>query len=96
MFPSPVRSGLTLSKVIGGVSKTLNVANQIIPLYMQAKPMISNARNAFKIAKGILSTPSTSNTSQNVNVALSNKEKTTTIKEEQPTIVSTNNPVFFL
>ena len=54
MFPSPVRSGLTLSKVIGGVSKTLNVANQIIPLYMQAKPMISNARNAFKIAKGIL------------------------------------------
>ncbi len=96
MFPSPVRSGLTLSKVIGGVSKTLNVANQIIPLYMQAKPMISNARNAFKIAKGILSTPSTSNTSQNVNVASSNKEKTTTIKEEQPTIVSTNNPVFFL
>ena len=96
MFPSPVRNGLTLSKVIGGVSKTLNVANQIIPLYMQAKPMISNARNAFKIAKGILSTPSTSNTSQNVNVASSNKEKTTTIKEEQPTIVSTNNPVFFL
>lgn len=96
MFPSPVRSGLTLSKVIGGVSKTLNVANQIIPLYMQAKPMISNARNAFKIAKGILSTPSTSNTSQNDNVASSNKEKTTTIKEEQPTIVSTNNPVFFL
>lgn len=96
MFPSPVRSGLTLSKVIGGVSKTLNVANQIIPLYMQAKPMISNARNAFKIAKGILSTPSTSNTSQNVNVASSNKEKTTTTKEEQPTIVSTNNPVFFL
>ena len=96
MFPSPVRSGLTLSKVIGGVSKTLNVANQIIPLYMQAKPMISNARNAFKIAKGILSTPSTSNTSQNVNVASSNKEKPTTIKEEQPTIVSTNNPVFFL
>ena len=96
MFPSPVRSGLTLSKVIGGVSKTLNVANQIIPLYMQAKPMISNARNAFKIAKGILSTPSTSNTSQNVNVASSNKEKTTTIKEEQLTIVSTNNPVFFL
>ncbi len=96
MFPSPVRSGLTLSKVIGGVSKTLNVANQIIPLYMQAKPMISNARNAFKIAKGILSTPSTSNTSQNDNVASSNKEKTTTTKEEQPTIVSTNNPVFFL
>ena len=96
MFPSPVRSGLTLSKVIGGVSKTLNIAKQIIPLYMQAKPMISNARNAFKIAKGILSTPSTSNTSQNDNVASSNKEKTTTTKEEQPTIVSTNNPVFFL
>ena len=51
MFPNPVRSGLTLTKVIGGMSKTLNVVNQLIPLYKEAKPMLSNAQNAFKIAK---------------------------------------------
>ena len=51
MFPNPVRSGLTLTKVIGGMSKTLNVVNQLIPLYKEAKPIISNAQNAFKIAK---------------------------------------------
>lgn len=96
MFPSPVRSGLSLSKVIGGVSKTLNVANQIIPLYMQAKPMISNAKNAFKVAKEILNTPSSKNMPSKTKETPKKDAKKTTQKEEQPTIVSTNNPVFFL
>ena len=63
MFPNPVRSGLTLTKVIGGMSKTLNVVNQLIPLYKEAKPMLSNAQNAFKIAKEFMtySSPKTKN-----------------------------------
>ena len=32
MFPKTLRTGLSLSKVVGGISKTLSVANQIIPL----------------------------------------------------------------
>ena len=39
----------SLVKVLGGLSKTLNVANQLIPLYNQAKPMISNAKNMEKM-----------------------------------------------
>ena len=31
MFGGPVTSGLTFTKVLGGISKTLGVANQIIP-----------------------------------------------------------------
>ncbi len=34
---------LTLPTIIGGISKTLNIANQMIPLYKQAKPMIENS-----------------------------------------------------
>lgn len=39
-----VRSGLSLGKVLSGISKGLTIANQVIPIYEQAKPMISNAR----------------------------------------------------
>lgn len=37
----------SLTKIIGGLSKTLNVVNQLIPLYNQVKPYIAKA-NKFK------------------------------------------------
>ncbi len=46
-----VTKGLSLTKIIGGLSKTLQIANQVIPLYQKAKPMISNARSLFSIVK---------------------------------------------
>ena len=46
----PTKS-FSLIKILGGISKTLNVANQIIPIYNQAKPMISNARNLLGTLK---------------------------------------------
>lgn len=52
MFGGPVTSGLTFTKVLGGISKTLGVANQIIPLYREAKPMINNRNlNTFETQK---------------------------------------------
>ncbi len=97
MYPSVVKSGLSLTKVIGGVSKTLSVANQLIPLYVQAKPIINNAKSAFSVAKEILSTPN-SNSSNNSKVT--NKVKQTKEKRSAntvtPPIKNTNNPVFFL
>ena len=49
MFGAPVQSGLTFTKVLSGISKTLSVANQVIPLYREAKPMINNARNILSV-----------------------------------------------
>ncbi len=43
--------GLSFTKIISGLSKTLQIANQMIPLYQKAKPMISNARNMMGILK---------------------------------------------
>ena len=51
MFPGVARTGLTLPKVLGGIQKTLNIANQVIPLYVQVKPIIKNAQSAFSVAK---------------------------------------------
>jgi len=100
MFPSQISSSLTLPKVIGGISKTLNVANQLIPIYVQAKPMIQNAKSAFKVAKEIMATPNkkTTNSSNNINTTVK-KTNTVSIKKEEPQTVSSNhvnNPVFFL
>ena len=47
-----ITRGLTFSKVLGGLSKTLQIANQVIPLYQRAKPVISNARSIFNVVKG--------------------------------------------
>ena len=42
MYPGNF-NGLTFGKIIGGISKTLNIVNQAIPLYKQVRPLISNA-----------------------------------------------------
>ena len=92
MYPGILKTSLNLPKVINGVSKTLSVANQLIPLYVKAKPLI-NKRN-FKVAKEILSTTNTNNH------ALPNKVTKTKEKRSVNTITpptkNTNNPVFFL
>ncbi len=98
MWQSKALTGLSISKVIGGISKTLNVANQIIPLYLEAKPMIKNAKNAFSVAKEIMATPKekkTINTSSQLNKQ--NKQETSQKKEEKILLQkNNNNPVFFL
>ena len=51
MNPGPILGGLSLARVLGGLGKTLSIANQVIPLYRQAKPLIANARTAFSVLK---------------------------------------------
>lgn len=91
MFPNPVRSGLTLTKVIGGMSKTLNVVNQLIPLYKEAKPIISNAQNAFKIAKEFM-------IPDNNTVSVKSKRKTSPSPQtkNETSLQTSNRPVFFV
>ena len=51
MFPSKITSGITIGKVLGGISKTLNIINQMLPIYNQAKPMINNSKKIYKALK---------------------------------------------
>lgn len=51
MFGPRLGSGLSLARIIGGISRTLNVVNQVIPIYKEAKPLVSSARNAMSLLK---------------------------------------------
>ena len=49
-------NGLSLTKILGGISKSLTIAEQIIPIYQKISPSISNLRNIvsnFKINNNI-------------------------------------------
>lgn len=90
MFPGP-SNGLNLTKIIEGISRSLNIANQIIPLYEQTKPMIQNARKAFSVLKEINLPKSPNTNSVNSSQVLSSSNKKT-ITQSNSLI---NNPRFF-
>ncbi len=82
------RNTLTLPRILNGISKTLGVVNQAIPLYKQAKPMIEKGRTLFKLATEFNkpTTPTKSIPTNSLNT-----------KKEVPKLKSTssNKPVFF-
>lgn len=89
MFGNPYGTSLSFTKVLSGISKTLNVANQVIPIYKEAKPMINNA-------KTILGTLKEFGKSNNSNSKTNTTQET--IKKDTAFEVRTvsNNPKFFL
>lgn len=94
---TPITSTFSIGKLIGGLSKTLGVVNQVIPLYKEAKPMLENAKNAFSLIKEFSNT-STERVQKNV------KKNITPIKEQIETIKNINysneqnkkGPTFFV
>lgn len=91
MFPNPINKGLSLTKVIGGMSKTLNVINQLLPLYKEAKPMIQNAQNAFRVAKELVKKEN-----KEENYKAPQLKNDLNSKKTEPSVSSTNRPVFFV
>ena len=85
MFGPNLTQGFSLTKMLSGLSRGLNFANQMIPLYQQAKPLISNARKMM----GIIKEFSHYNPPQEKNVITPTKNTS-----EEKTI-ATSNPVFF-
>lgn len=76
-------NNFSLLQLIGGLSKTLNIANQMIPIYKQVKPLISNSKN-------VLSNLQKSNINKVTNI---NKQS---ISNTQNIVSNTNSPTFFL
>lgn len=68
--------------LLNRLNKTLNFANQVIPLYMKAKPMLKNAKDAFQVVKTF--TEKTNKPSPNIPIT------------PQINISKTNQPTFFL
>ena len=86
-----VGSGLSLTKVLGGISRGLSIANQVIPLYQQAKPMIQNVKKVMSVLKEFNKPSNNINSINNkTTVEVNSKEKTETFK-----VQSGSTPVFF-
>lgn len=84
-----VPRAFNFTKILGGISKTLNVANQLIPLYNQAKPIISNARNIL----GVLKEFNSKDFEESKNNIIESKDYK--IKKEELSS-NENNPTFFI
>lgn len=89
MYPYQIaKSAFSFSKIIGGLSRTLSIANQLIPLYKQAMPMIKNARtilSALKIAQEPDSNSSTTTpTNETSVVSTQSQQKTSSLPISQP------------
>lgn len=90
MYPSNFNS-LSLGKIIGGLSKTLNIVNQALPLYKQIKPIIKNASGILSVFKEF-NKPDTPSSPTNF------KEKSTQASTVDAKIIETsslNIPTFF-
>lgn len=85
--PAVVPRTFTLTNFLGGISRTLNVANQLIPLYNQAKPLLSNAKNILGVLKVV-------NEPDKVPEATFKEIKKESISDSLP--INTNNPTFFI
>lgn len=87
MFNSitPYSSGLSLTKIIGGLSKTLQIANQIIPIYQKAKPAIANARSIFKVIKEINTPDTKEKQTTNSNLELDSPKEQEKVLYQAPT-----------
>lgn len=94
MFGTPIRTGLTFTKVLGGISKTLNIANQVIPLYREAKPMIRNAKTILSVLKDV--NKPTNNPKEKNKKTLNTSNISNEKSISSPPTIKNNNLVFFL
>lgn len=94
MFGANIGRGLTLTSVLGGISKGLGILNQAIPLYREIKPMIGSARKVMSVLQEL----KVNNNSNNTNNTTSNNKTTIEVTPEEKKIVtyeSQSAPVFF-
>lgn len=91
--PMGLTKGLSLTKIIGGISKTLQIANQVIPLYQKTKPIINNARSIFSVLKEIKAPSNTKTTTikENINNEVNIDNESLEVKK-----VEASTPTFFL
>ena len=82
MYGGPLKV-LSFSRIISGISKSLNLVSQIIPIYEKAKPLISNTKKAISSIKS-------------VNIPPKMQVKSITNKSYAPSVnTDYNNPTFF-
>ena len=76
---STAQTGFSFSSLFSGIQKTATTINQIVPLYHNVKPIISNSKTVFNIMKGLSNAPKTQQSSKENKT----KEDIIDVKEEK-------------
>ena len=76
-------SKLSLSSIINGTSKTLNLVNQAIPVVKQVSPMMKNIKTMFNVMNEFKKSDI-----ENTNIE--------TKLEDKPILKENNGPTFFI
>lgn len=85
---SSIFSKLSLSSIINGTSKTLNLVNQAIPVVKQISPIMKNVKTMFNVMNEFKKTePNTSSTNNNI---------VTTANENIEQMTTSDGPTFFM
>lgn len=82
-----MNNGFSMLSVLNGISKTLNIANQMIPLYKQIKPIVANSSKIFSNFKSLGS-------NMNINNGVKDKINGNSM-ESVKTSYNVNSPTFF-
>ena len=90
-----ITNNLSIYKVIKGISKTLNIANQVIPLYQQVKPIINNASSILSVFKEFNSNDDKNTTSNSSNNIKTTPKVLTNTLPEKKELVANGLPTFF-
>ena len=90
-----ITNNLSISKVIKGISKTLNIANQVIPLYQQVKPIINKASSILSVFKEFNSNDDKNTTSSSSNNIKTTPKVLTNTLSEKKELVANGLPTFF-
>ena len=80
-----MNNNLSLTKIITTLSKTLNIANQMIPIYKQVKPLVSKSSEILA---------NVNNFKKNINPNYQQPKAQTQATPSSPKI-SNNLPTFF-
>ena len=59
------KSGISFSSIFNGIQKTATTINQIVPLYHNVKPIISNSKTLFSVMKSLSKEPPKTTPKQN-------------------------------
>ncbi len=91
---------INFSSILNTTQKTLNIANQAIPIIYQVKPIINNAKTMFKIIGAVKDNNKTSNISNNSYTYTKNNThsnyKTSVNYNSSNNYGNTNAPNFFI
>lgn len=98
LFSNLFKNGINWGSILSGTQKTLNIANQAIPLVKQISPVMKNAKTMFRIMNEFkkVDTPLDSQekvSSSSHTEAHPTKEK---IEERAYTNKVNNGPTFFI